>query len=134
MSNTEKNTLHINGAVTYTKIITNSCGQIVKLVGRFFGLKDNNTPSILVDVYRKDGDDWVLCKDQSDDKIWVSREHYVKYQRPEKLQVAGHGPILKTAQEFQTLILSSKEQFTNIKENLFSFKGIDFQYINPNEA
>lgn len=136
MKNIEQNTLSTNGAVTYTKIVTKPCGEQVKLVARYFpnpfsSSESLNTP---VDVYKKEGEQWVLCKTEFDgDKSFKGVDHYVKNQRPEHLKVAGGpGLLLKTSQECQDLLRAPQNLFKRLKEKLHSFDNgrynIEFNY------
>jgi hypothetical protein len=137
MKNTEKNTLLVSQVeVNYTKIVTKKSGEEIKLVARFF-----NSPFIPfeklyipVEVYKKVGEKWVMCKDYLEgDQSFKGIDHYLKNQRPEHLRVAeGPGIIIKTIQEFKQLISVKTNLFKKIKDELHSLNNgrytIEFNY------
>ena len=136
MKNIEQNTLSTNGAVTYTKIVTKPCGEQVKLVARYCPnpFISSDILNTHVDVYKKEGEQWVLCKARFEgDKTVKGVEHYIKNQRPETLIVSGGpGLLIKPSQEFQELLRAPQNLFKHIKEKLHSFDNgrynIEFDY------
>lgn len=139
MENVEKNELHMNGHIHYIKTITKPSGEQVRLIARLFNVIKPGQAEMSIDVFKMVADEWELCKTSNDDNTWISREHYLKNQRPEHLEVAGIGSILKVNQEFNTLLFSQMNTFENIgtkeeKENgLFmrKYKDICFQLFAP---
>lgn len=132
MKNPETNTLTNNGSVTYTKIKLNDEGDPVKLVARYHPDVFSDRITVLVDVYKKENKNWVLCKDQAEgDQTFKGVDHYVKYQRPEKYRVAGKGlgNILKTAQEMEKIIVHSDHEFKHLKDDLYTVDNIVFHYV-----
>ncbi len=130
--NKEQNTLSVNGNVSFTKIVTKEDGQEVKLIARYCPspLSKDKTP-MTIDVYKRNGDQWELCSDQmTGDSTWISREHYVNTQRPEKLKVASIGLLLKTGNEFKTLLNTPQNLFKQLNDKLHSFNSIKFDFLN----
>lgn len=139
---TEQNTLHINGHVSYTKVITREDGEQVKLVAR-----PHNSPFTLkevdvnVDIYKMVDDNWVLCSPtptRNGDQTWVSREHYLTVQRKEQvseaLQVATTGQYLKIVTEFKKLFYMPLNLMKNVQDSFHThqFEKITFKYENLN--
>lgn len=79
-------------------IITRADGSQVKIVAELFtGPSMNHTIGNFVMRRANASEDWILCKDRST-RPWTSVDDYVAHGRPEMLQVASIGEILKTNQ------------------------------------
>lgn len=131
--NKEENVLYINGNVKYTKTITKKNGETFKIVARYAGLNQSNNANMFIDVYKIENEQWVLCKNDVIAKSeWVSRDHYIKEQRPEKLKVATIGYILKVSQEFKELLFTPQNLFLKITDSFHNqrFNKIEFKLIN----
>ena len=115
-----KNTLNTKGHINYTKTINKKNGDEILIIARYCGnVFASESKLITTDVYHNGK----LCNDYvKGPNRWVSREHYITIQRTEKLKAVSSGMILKTINEFNT-ILDSK----SIENDNFEF---EFTHIN----